>query len=401
MMDEIVKSPLNEEELPEDGIYEEDIQEVDENDCSDIADLTPDAVLETQAGQYSIEYLINEFKTENGAIHVPSYQRKQGIWSNLAKEKLIDSIFKRVPIGQITVFEKNGGDIDLVDGLQRLTALVEYQENKFMVSDSNTGRVARPWMNKYYKDLEPEFKRLFDRHTLTMQTIKSRFGSTSPEAIEQNAHFIFERMNENARSLNAIEIQMAVLNSDFLEALKALIDENFYWKDILRFKKSSQAYLRYSHMDYLLRALALSELLRENPTDPMQRYNPPMKKLAYDYLKKQKVLSAEESVIKIAEIRLFLERLHTLGLDTTVKRNRGGKCTVSTIFHNMFAYYIHHYNDWDNDTVKRFFSDNFKEKVLDQQRTIAGKNSTTDKAVLKEIFTWLDEQNALGFPLEQ
>ena len=163
MMDEIVKYPLNEDEVEEDGIYLEDIQEVDENDCSDTADLTPDAVLETQAGQFSIQFLIEEFKSEHGAIHVPSYQRKQGIWSNLAKEKLIDSIFKKVPIGQITVFEKNGLDIDLVDGLQRLTALMEYQENKFMVSDPKTGRLPRPWMGKYYKDLEPELKRAFDR----------------------------------------------------------------------------------------------------------------------------------------------------------------------------------------------------------------------------------------------
>ena len=192
---------------------------------------------------------------------------------------------------------------------------------------------------------------------------------------------------------------MAVLNSEFLEALKRLIDEELYWKDILRFKKGSQSYLRYSHLDYLLRALALSELLRENPTDPMQRYNPPMKKLAYDYLKKQKVLSAEESAIKIAEIRLFLERLHKLGLDTTVERQTGGKSTVATIFHNMFAYYIHHHNDWDDDMAKKFFSPQIKQKVLEQQRTIAGKNSTTDKAVLKKVFDWLNEQNSLGFPL--
>lgn len=370
--------------------------ETEEEQDSTAADLTPDTVLDTTSGQYSIEFLIKEFADES--LHVPFYQRRKGVWTTTAKSELIDSVFKNVPLGSITVFQKNDDSRDVVDGLQRLNTLFQFRNDEFPVTltaFSNTAN--RPWIGKKFSELDLKDQKRFERHLLTLQIIKLKYSDLSEEAVDQNAHFVFERMNKNAKPLTSVEIDMAVLHSEFLEKLKNLSDETFYWSKILKIKETSQAYLRYSHFDYLVKALALSELLTEDIDDPLKNYQSPMKKMAMEYLKRSKKIISEAVPSKIDILKTKLLRLNNLQLNGLVTREKGGHAVVASVFQNMLAYYLKYNDQWTDEIVKQFFSSAFKTAVLAKQNLIAGSGSTTDKKVLVAMFQWLEEQRQQEF----
>jgi hypothetical protein len=381
--DEEILEPLN------DG-------ETEEDQDTTVADLAPDTELDTTSGQYSIEYLLKEFKDQR--LSVPFYQRRKGVWTTAAKSELIDSVFKHVPLGSITVFEKKRGSRDVVDGLQRLNTLSQFRDNEFSIELPKLHQKnPRPWAGKRFQELDLEHQERFDRHLLTLQIIRLRYSELSEDAVDQNAHFIFERMNKNVKPLNSVEIDMAVLHSEFLDKLKELTDKEFYWSHVLKIKKTSQAYSRYHHLDYLVKALAIAELLETNADEPFKNYQPPMKQLAMNYLKRAKKLQPEEVKTIVDTLHLKIQRLEKLNLNALVYRGSNGRAIVTTIFQNMMAYYLKYFDSWSKEIISKFFSDDFKEAFFTKQNFEAKRASTTSKKILITMFQWLEEQRKLGF----
>ncbi len=72
----------------------------------------------------------------------PDYQRDY-VWETEDKELLIDSIFNNIGIGKIVLVRLLDGEYghEILDGKQRLNALVEFYENRF------------PYKGYYYNDL--------------------------------------------------------------------------------------------------------------------------------------------------------------------------------------------------------------------------------------------------------
>jgi hypothetical protein len=74
------------------------------------------------------------FSDYAGVDFSPEYQREY-VWSQEDKEKLIDSIFNNITIGLFVFakrpYEDYGKMYEVIDGKQRLTALVEFYEDRF------------------------------------------------------------------------------------------------------------------------------------------------------------------------------------------------------------------------------------------------------------------------------
>lgn len=94
----------------------------------------------------------------------PDYQRDY-VWEQSDREKLIGSVFENVDIGKFvfaTNIEKaqNGDPMyEIVDGKQRLNALMHYYENRF------------PYKGYYYRDLSGKDKGVFLRHNIVYADI--------------------------------------------------------------------------------------------------------------------------------------------------------------------------------------------------------------------------------------
>ncbi|MEV9637873.1 DUF262 domain-containing protein, partial [Burkholderia pseudomallei] len=65
------------------------------------------------------------------------YQRKL-VWTLEEKQRLIESIVNRYPIPAILIAERKSGDgYEIIDGLQRLHAIVSFIETGFSTMDGN------------------------------------------------------------------------------------------------------------------------------------------------------------------------------------------------------------------------------------------------------------------------
>src|SRR4051812_44036851 len=70
------------------------------------------------------------------------YQRKL-VWTQVEKQKLVESIVKKYPIPAILLAERDTGGYEVIDGLQRLHTLVSFIEGSFPTLDGKYFDVAQ------------------------------------------------------------------------------------------------------------------------------------------------------------------------------------------------------------------------------------------------------------------
>src|SRR4051794_15520939 len=95
--------------------------------------------VKTDAYQMSIGEVINMFKDGELLIN-PDFQRLFR-WEAGQKSKLIESLLLGIPIPSIFVFEKDDSKWELVDGLQRISTLLEFMG---LLRQPVTGEVLPP-----------------------------------------------------------------------------------------------------------------------------------------------------------------------------------------------------------------------------------------------------------------
>ncbi len=77
----------------------------------------------------TIDLILKRIK--EGALNLePYFQRSSGIWTKVAKSKLIESILVRIPLPSFYVDASNEGEWLIVDGLQRLSTLKAFVLDK-------------------------------------------------------------------------------------------------------------------------------------------------------------------------------------------------------------------------------------------------------------------------------
>jgi len=114
-----------------------------------------------------------------GVDFSPEYQRDY-VWSQEDKEKLIDSIFNNITIGLFVLakrpFEAYSKMYEVIDGKQRLTALVEFYEDRF------------PYKGVYYSQLSFRDRIHFDQYGISL-------GIMSEDSTEKEKYAAFLAVN--------------------------------------------------------------------------------------------------------------------------------------------------------------------------------------------------------------
>ena len=81
-------------------------------------------LVRTDAYQMSLGEIVSMYEAEEIIIH-PEFQRLFR-WNISQKSKLIESLLLGIPLPSIFVFEKDNGSWELIDGLQRLSTILEF-----------------------------------------------------------------------------------------------------------------------------------------------------------------------------------------------------------------------------------------------------------------------------------
>ncbi|TAF76172.1 MAG: DUF262 domain-containing protein [Bacteroidetes bacterium] len=156
---------------------------------------------------FSIGELMKKFKLKNEIIDleneeisiliVPQYQRNF-IWQESMQSKFVESIFMGVPIQPLFAFELDeDGNMELLDGVQRLSSLRAFVNNKLILNDLEE----LSSLNGYkFELLETSRKRKLLNTSLKLYII----NENTDEGVRAD---IFRRVNEGGEKLEPAEIR--------------------------------------------------------------------------------------------------------------------------------------------------------------------------------------------------
>ena len=160
----------------------------------------------TETGSYKVSLVKSVFSQDNFNLQ-PDYQRRI-TWDTKKRSKLIESLIINIPIPPIFLYEHDYDKYEVMDGLQRITAIIAFYQNEYKL----TGLEEWAELNgKYYKDLPPRIKDGIDRRQLQVITLLKESAQTKERA-EKIKRLVFERLNTGGVKLLPQEIRNAIYN---------------------------------------------------------------------------------------------------------------------------------------------------------------------------------------------
>lgn len=137
----------------------------------------------------------------------PEFQRRHR-WSRIQQSRLIESFIMNVPIPPIFLYEDEFGHYEVMDGLQRLTALNDFYSDAFPLDG------LQEWseLNGHtYSQLPEKIKKGIDRRYLSSIVLLQETAKTDSQARELK-QLVFERINSGGVRLTPQESRNALLD---------------------------------------------------------------------------------------------------------------------------------------------------------------------------------------------
>lgn len=240
--------------LPEEGDFPEEA----ENDPADPDDEHLKKKYEEQTRQIfpqkielPISTLVNMVAAQIDLA--PSFQRRD-VWDVKKQSKFVESLIMNVPIPPVFMGEDSYGKYVVLDGRQRLTALVKFLKNEYRLVGLNvwTELNGDQFSDLEAKKLEGSLLRRFLPATILLK-------ESSPEV----KYDVFERLNTGGLNLNAMEIRNAVYPGEFTRLLHECA-QNRNFRDLWAIPHTKKErdrnamYRRMADLEQVLRFFALS-----------------------------------------------------------------------------------------------------------------------------------------------
>ncbi|MEV4864057.1 DUF262 domain-containing protein [Streptomyces ossamyceticus] len=170
----------------------------------------------TEQARYPLDSISSLLESGNYKLD-PEYQRRHR-WSTEQKSRLVESFIMNVPVPPIFLYEYDFNRYEVMDGLQRLTALKEFYSNAFAL----TGL-------EYWTELEGmSYSRLpsrirdgISRRYLSSIVLlkETSHGDEDPERLKR---FVFGRINTGGVQLSHQEVRNALFDGPMNSKCKVL-----------------------------------------------------------------------------------------------------------------------------------------------------------------------------------
>jgi len=157
------------------------------------------------------------------------YQRKL-VWSQEEKQKLIESILKRYPIPAILIAERDqAGTYEIIDGLQRLHAIVSFIETTFPVIDGGYFNLEYFPTAKAYSQsggfIATNSIELIKQTQVSTILDYSLSLSVMRNATENEVNDVFDRINTYGHRLSDQERRQAGVQNSFADVVRHIACE--------------------------------------------------------------------------------------------------------------------------------------------------------------------------------
>lgn len=142
----------------------------------------------------------------------PDFQRRARLWPLFRRSQLIESLLLKIPLPVFYVAADQSDHWAVVDGLQRITTIVDFLSNDFALSGLE---YLSDLENCFYSDLDRAMKRRIEETELVINIIQPG----TPDEVMMN---IFKRINTGGIALNGQEIRNAIHKGPARELLRKL-----------------------------------------------------------------------------------------------------------------------------------------------------------------------------------
>lgn len=178
------------------------------------------------------KYVISRLKTmfDNNEIFIDNSFQRRYVWEEKHKIALIETILLGYDIPAIYIWQQvpnpNTGEIrySIVDGQQRIGAIISYLNNEFPLSKKHliNKQVDAAWDNLYFNDLPDGLKN--DIWSYALNTVE-----INREVSLSEIKTMFLRLNITNKALNPQELRNAQFDGKFIK-LAIEISEWDFWK---------------------------------------------------------------------------------------------------------------------------------------------------------------------------
>jgi hypothetical protein len=163
-----------------------------------------DVRIVTEQARYPLSSIVSMVESENYNLN-PDFQRRHR-WNIEKKSKLIESFIMNVPIPPIFLYEVKFAFYEVMDGLQRLTAIYDFYKNRFSLKG------LEEWNELdglTYSELPEQVRFGIDRRYLSSIILLQETAKSQEEA-QKLKQLVFERLNSGGVKLEPQETRNAL-----------------------------------------------------------------------------------------------------------------------------------------------------------------------------------------------
>ncbi len=252
-------------------------------------------LVKTDAYQLSISEIINMYRDGELVIN-PDFQRLFR-WEIGQKSKLIESLLLGIPLPSIFVFERMDSKWELIDGLQRISTLLEFMG---LLTDPDTGMPKSPSClvaTKYLPSLNNAVWEISDRvngvppeeqnaldSALQLQIRRARLSVEILKRPSDNStkFELFQRLNAGGTQANPQELRNCIIimvSNDYAKFVRSCA-ENGNFLSVLA--ATDDQLEKQRHMEYVSRFLVYTYFPYDNKLDVEEYIDEGIVKLATD-----------------------------------------------------------------------------------------------------------------------
>lgn len=178
----------------------------------------------TEQARYPLDSIETMLDSKKYILN-PEYQRRKR-WDNTRKSRLIESFIMNVPIPPIFLYEVDYSIYEVMDGLQRLTAIYDFYKGKFNLEGLEYWRELN---GRNYHNLPEQIKRGIDRRYLSSIVLLQETAKSIEEA-DILKQIVFERLNSGGEKLTPQETRNALHNGKFNQLCIKLAKNSYFRK---------------------------------------------------------------------------------------------------------------------------------------------------------------------------
>jgi hypothetical protein len=159
----------------------------------------------TEQARYPLPTVVGMYSDGNSYVLNPDFQRRHR-WDRQKQSRLIESFIMNVPIPPIFLYEVEFSKYEVMDGLQRMTAISEFYNDKFSLCELEEWRELN---GLKYSELPDQVQKGIDRRYLS-SIILLQETAKSPHEAQRLKQLVFERINSGGVRLEPQESRNAL-----------------------------------------------------------------------------------------------------------------------------------------------------------------------------------------------